>query len=316
MIDKPDADTVDRQLRALGVGALHEASHHPPVVHRELADWGRVGATRGGRLFARSKAGQEGADDSERHPRRRRARRVAAEAIAALGLASIVVIVGMALHQAGKPAAPPGAAATPLAAPVPTLCPPGTPVSDPTGPQQHLLDIQHREACYAAWVANLNVSAVNLNTLQHTWSTVDYSQGPLTSLAAARDAATVIVIGTVHGIVPESQGTNVTITTSQWLKGQAAATLVVRQGSFLQPSTDGQGIIIVDDPAEPLLLPGQSVVLLLQRQSDGSLTPEIYTGIFIVENGRLRFPGTGNVFGIQVNGLAQSDFLAMIAAAR
>jgi hypothetical protein len=109
----------------------------------------------------------------------------------------------------------------------------------------------------------------------------------------------------------------VTVAVTQVFKGQASSTITILQASHLEPldnsQSQWQGVLIVDAYAAPLLLPGESVFVLLQSYPEG-LVQETVTGTYYVRSGQIQALDL-NPFASQVNGLSAADFVTAIAKA-
>src|SRR5256885_3297736 len=167
------------------------------------------------------------------------------------------------------------------------------------------------DAHYAHWVANLDVSTINLNSLPHEQMNVLVVPGQPT-LQAARSKADRIIIGTVDGLKPTVSGTLVSLSVGRSLKGVASANLTVRQASGLRPTQDWKGVYIADSPGEPLLLPGTRVELFLQISSDGVAEIQSITGMYYLTDSRVKALDL-NPFAGSVNGQSESEFAAATA---
>jgi hypothetical protein len=66
-------------------------------------------------------------------------------------------------------------------------------------------------------------------------------------------------------------------------------------------------MVIADSPAEPLLLPGSRVELLLQRGADGVFEIQSVTGMYYLTTGRVRALGL-NPFAAAVDGQSEKQF--------
>jgi hypothetical protein len=169
--------------------------------------------------------------------------------------------------------------------------------------------------CYAAWVANLNLSTLPYTTLPHSGMMAMYSPPDGKSLSQGKANAILVVSGTVQSIVPESTpfGTNVKVAVTQVFKGQAGNTITVNQGSHLEAQDNWRNIIIVDAANAPLLLPGESVFLFLKSGPEG-FYQESFTGTYYVRDGQVQALEL-NPFASQVNGMSPADFIVAITNA-
>jgi len=102
--------------------------------------------------------------------------------------------------------------------------------------------------CYAAWVANLNLSTLPYSALPHSGMMAMYSPPDGKSLSQGKANAILVVSGTVQSIVPESTpfGTNVKVAVTQVFKGQAGNTITVNQGSHLEAQDNWRKVASLD----------------------------------------------------------------------
>jgi hypothetical protein len=162
------------------------------------------------------------------------------------------------------------------------------------------------ETRYAAWIANLDVSNIDLTKVEHDELLVS-SVAPVTSLSAAVKKADQIIVGTVTALKPTTNGVIVTLGVERSVKGSAATTVTISQGSNFLPTEDWQRVTVGDDPGGPMLLPGQRVELLLFTGSTGMSEVEGYTGTYYLDAGGVR-PLTGNPFAASVSGISELQF--------
>ena len=247
-------------------------------------------------------------------------------AVSAVLAASIGVVTAAVITQHRHVAAPSTAVGTPAK---PTLCP--TVMVTPSPWPQNMSDAEKSAAiaqadqlssdCYAAWHANLNSSTLDYNTLDHKSIIADGdARGRASTLSEATTASDMIIRGTVTSVAENPDSTsNVTLSVQRTFKGAPASTVTIKQYSHLNPdSSKPQGVVILDEYPDPLLLPGQSVIVLLQNLN-GSLWIEPYTGRYYIENGYITGIGTGpsadNPFADQVSGKSEADFSALLTTA-
>ena len=108
---------------------------------------------------------------------------------------------------------------------------------------------------------------------------------PLKDLDAAAKHADAIVVRRVAAVTPDGFGSIVTVNVDRSLKGDALVRSVrVRQSSGFFPTMDWSGVVISDAENEPLLLPGQRVVLLLAAVDtpDAEFEVQSFTGHYLV----------------------------------
>jgi hypothetical protein len=134
-------------------------------------------------------------------------------------------------------------------------------------------------------------------------------------LQAAYAAAVVIVKGSVVGLQPEREpiGTKVTIRVSEVIKGSAASTVDIIQGSGLEADPSWGEPHLGEDEGDPLLMPGQSVILLLQNSGrpDGLLVAEYATGIYYLTSDGMQ-PLDANPFASTVSGVTEAVFVGWL----
>jgi hypothetical protein len=168
---------------------------------------------------------------------------------------------------------------------------------------------------YTQWIKGLNLASIDLRSLPRG-ETTGALVPPEPTLTAAVKQADRIVLGTVTTINPTAfQGTPTTIAVQAMIKGAPASTLMYSQEGGLRPTLDWKGITIADGPDEPLLLPGDSAVLLLRWSSSTSTYyVESGTGWYQVVDGAIR-TDRYNPFASTVNGLSEAAFVQRLTAA-
>jgi hypothetical protein len=174
------------------------------------------------------------------------------------------------------------------------------------------------EAHYAQWVGSIDLAKIDLSTLPHVAMNVQVVSGQPT-LAAAISQADRVVIGTATSLQPTANGTLVIVQVSRTLKGPQTQSVVIHQASGLRPTPDWRGVFIADSPAEPLLLPGGRVELLLQNSPNGSANGSVssaleiqsVSGMYYFTAGRARAlelnPFAGEVDGLSEDQLAKAS---------
>lgn len=204
----------------------------------------------------------------------------------------------------------------PAAVATASLCPPG-PISNAGLTDEQRVELQKAEGwrCYGVWVASLGPSTIPNATLGHTGMAANYQRPDGGSLSEAKANATLVVGGTVLALRPQTTGfaTKVTITVTATFKGQAGNTIVVHQGSHLEPRDNWKNIVIVDASNAPPLRPGEAVFLFLKSGPE-RLYQMSFTGTYYVRDGRIQALEM-NPFASKVNGLLPADFIAAVAAA-
>jgi hypothetical protein len=135
------------------------------------------------------------------------------------------------------------------------------------------------------------------------------------SVAAADLIVRVVVEGTTFQINP-SGGLPIALSTVRVASVDKGApggdVIVVRQlgGPVAQPN--GGALARLDN--DESILPGDDVVLFLQRASDGRYTTQPGTGVYFVRDGRA-YAEEANPFGGQMSGLSVAEVTESIAAA-
>ena len=226
-----------------------------------------------------------------------------------------------------------------MATPRPTLCPPvvvptdgpktpQTPDLRPDAERQAEIDAARarRTDCRVAWSQDTEFSNLPWGKLVHKASTGDPAPPEYHTLTAAAAAADVIVAGTVTSVTvtplangsPEGRNLRVTatITVDTPVKGASAGPLDVNQGSTVQPTLDWKSAEIVDYPWSPFLVPEERVVLLLERDKDGELYPQSFTGTYLVTGGKVTAIAALGMdladLRSQATGLPEADFVALL----
>ena len=177
----------------------------------------------------------------------------------------------------------------------------------------HAASLAQFEAHYARWVSQLNVGALPLSSLPH-YDMTGTVLPPKQSLLEAQRAADVIVEGTVLSIAPDPQpfGTSVLLGVERAVRGEVGSAVVVRQGSHLEPTPDWSRTVIVDAEWEPLLLPGQRVILFLNAgRQVGQYVVQAFTGMYHVDNGQVTSL-KDNPFAHSVNGTNEAQWISSI----
>src|SRR5207302_1155531 len=101
--------------------------------------------------------------------------------------------------------------------------------------------------CYAEWAASLNPATLPYETLGHSGMQINFGPPEAGSLSQAKANASLIVLATVMSISPQPVfATEVTLSVTKTLKGQAGNTIKVLQASHLEPQDNWQSVIIVD----------------------------------------------------------------------
>src|SRR5229473_2761465 len=93
------------------------------------------------------------------------------------------------------------------------------------------------DARYATWMASLNTSQIDFSALPHAELNAQVVPGEPT-LGTAVGHADRIIIGRVVSLQPTINGTLVAVRVERTMKGEASATIVIRQSSGLRPTAD------------------------------------------------------------------------------
>lgn len=126
-----------------------------------------------------------------------------------------------------------------------------------------------------------------------------------------------IVVGSVKTVTPDREGAVVLLDVQQVLKGQLSTGVVrIRQGSGVWPGPAWKGVYIKDAADDPLLLPGQRVVLLLMTTTHPGADFEVQsaTGHYNIEAGGVRATEL-NPFRSLVNGQPEAALLGQLQSA-
>lgn len=169
--------------------------------------------------------------------------------------------------------------------------------------------------CYHDWIATLDPTTIPWTTLPHSSMQAQYLAPEGKTLSEAKAKALLVVSGSVLSLKPKAtrHGTDVTIGITQSFKGQAGTSIIVAQGSYLEPRDNWQKMVIVDAMNSPMLLPGDTVFLFLELGPEG-LYQESFTGTYYVRSGMIQALPM-NPFASLVNGKSAADFAAAVAAA-
>jgi hypothetical protein len=171
------------------------------------------------------------------------------------------------------------------------------------------------ERRYAEWIDHLDLSSIDWAALHRGPMLIDHL-APVQSLQAATANASIIVEGEVVSLAPERRPTSTTVTirVTGVIKGSAASTMAIIQVGGLEPDSSWSNKpTLVYDEADPLLMPGQSVILFLvdSGQNDVPPVPEAFTGIYYLTSTGVQ-PLAGNPFGSEVAGMSVSAFIARL----
>lgn len=141
------------------------------------------------------------------------------------------------------------------------------------------------------------------------------SQPP--TIAAAGKDAVAIAYGTVTSLHFTNKSTVAQVTINSVYKGQLAprSTIGVELGCVLQPNQTYDGLVFACLPTSPVLLPGQSALLLLHPEKiSATWGAELGTQAFPVSNGQMRPSDTTESLEQQVQGLSIAQMVAKLMA--
>ena len=172
------------------------------------------------------------------------------------------------------------------------------------------------ETQLAAWFAALDPSSLNYSKLARNELLGQIVQ-PLQTFDESVAAAKAIVIGSVSSIAPDEDGAVLTFNVEQSLKGGLnPGPIRIGTGSGVWPLPGWKTAAIGDEIGDPLLLPGQRVLLFLT----GPIRPgaeygvESVTGHYDITQAGIQ-PLELNAFASEVRGQSEPAFLARIASA-
>ena len=141
-----------------------------------------------------------------------------------------------------------------------------------------------------------------------------YSPGavsPEEAQAQAEAMVEAIVVGVTY--VPSTDGlteSRATVKVSQVMKGQSSGVVVIEQ--IGGPAWSPSGGELQQLEGDPLLLPGQHVLLLLRSGSSPSEYRTVYgAGVYLVTDKGIQAPHS-NAFGSRVNGMSVEVALAVL----
>lgn len=163
---------------------------------------------------------------------------------------------------------------------------------------------------YGDWLNSSAAIQQDLRRLEHRELNASYLPAQPTLIDAASHADSIIA-GMVTKIAFEPSGAVVTLNVTKTRKGPLASEVLVIQGGGLFPAPDFKAAYLVDDLSAPLLLPGDRVVLLLEKteRSDGALAIQGFSGFYPSNGGRVRsIPG--NPFSGQVDGKTEDELMS------
>ena len=172
------------------------------------------------------------------------------------------------------------------------------------------------ETQLTAWFATFDFSSLDYAKLERNELLGQIVQ-PLQTFDASVAAAKAIVIGSVQSIAPDEQGAVLTFDVEQALKGGLnPGPIRIGTSSGVWPLPGWKTVAIGDEIGDPLLLPGQRVLLFLT----GPVRPgaeygvESVTGHYDITKAGIE-PLELNAFASEVSGRSEPAFLARIASA-
>jgi len=168
----------------------------------------------------------------------------------------------------------------------------------------------------AAWNASLDVASLDLGRLRHS-ELATYSDDSKPSLDEAVSAASRIIVGRVKELRPsvtDMIGTLVTLEVERTLKGESGGSITVLQSSTFYPTPDWKGVMILDAPGEPLMLPGNRYLLFLQEDPRFPPAVQRFSGYYELKGGTVHALEL-NAFRAEADGILESGFLARVDSA-
>lgn len=168
-------------------------------------------------------------------------------------------------------------------------------------------------AMRSAWLDSPLVQNLDISKLPREYSLSLSLTTPEPSLEAAIGHADMIVAGVATAYTFNSKGSTTSVKVTQGLKGSTpiAAMLEVQQSGQPEPRDGFSAAVLSEAQFDPVVLPGEEVVLFLVQDKEGRLAAEPWSGRYTVQRGVVR-PTHGNAFADQVNGIALADFLALV----
>jgi hypothetical protein len=173
---------------------------------------------------------------------------------------------------------------------------------------------------YGAWLANLDLSHIDLHALPRGGSTADFFlPRQLRTLAAAVGDADLIVLGRVDS-VSAGDGLATRFGVDEAIKGDAGPTITVDQPAHLEPvGGDWSKIEIVEPDGMRALLPGDRAVLFLKLESalgrSGHYLIQVWTGWYQIGADGAVQASSANPFGESIQSESVSTFVQQIRLA-
>lgn len=178
---------------------------------------------------------------------------------------------------------------------------------------RHTDNAPHPGTKLQSWYDNLDTSKLgDLHQLQRTESIADFAAARAQSLQQAVANADAVVTVTVTGIHsqlavfdpgPSLTVTYVTAHVEDKLKGSVPSTIIFRQNGGLVPSPDWSAVEIEDVDTEPILLPGDRAILLLNNDSVAASSTTYHAGQYLIEpwTGEYRLDASDSVVPVPLN---------------
>jgi hypothetical protein len=164
---------------------------------------------------------------------------------------------------------------------------------------------------YAEWLAGINIPKLKLGGLTRLPILGQWKPSKPTLQKAVRDTDVIVGLTANSFNTQSDSGSVVGGQVTMIVKGSPTPTILIQQQGGLRPTPDWQGITIADAENEPLVLPGDQVILFLSSGSDGKYEIQSFSGMYRVVNGLVQ-PLPGNAFGDGVAGLTVPQFVALI----
>jgi hypothetical protein len=197
----------------------------------------------------------------------------------------------------------------------------GDPTQDPCFelPDEECMALQQKmsadfDARLAAWVTDFNDDDIDLRSLPKGESLADYAP-PLDTLEASVREAEVILVGTATTVTFEGYYAFVAFEIEHALKGPVSKEITFVQGGGPRPDPEWKKATLVEAPADPLLLPGDRAVLLLNYYAEpGWYEAQPWTGQYRLNEDGTISANEFNPFRRIVDDLSLDQFLALIEA--
>ncbi len=168
-------------------------------------------------------------------------------------------------------------------------------------------------ARFKEWLAQFNNTDFDLRSLPIAPGQVLFPE-PAPDLAASVSSADVILVGTTKTVMFDGAfQAHVSIAINQSIKGTLVGQVTVLQPGGPEPYPDWSTAVLVVNDADPLLLPGDRAVLLLDRHDEtGAYELQPWTGRYLIGGDNKLTPLEGNPFAVEVDGKTLDEFLVTI----